>query len=98
MRIIAKKTGQARRFSVVPCGPERFLKILEPLKEFMISCVDEGNYYCSDDFEVCLPVDWNEVEEIREVEPSYIQLLNKEGGVVGSFLSKPLAFGDLPEA
>lgn len=97
MRIIAKRSGPSRRFSVVPCGPERFLKVLEPLKEFMISCVDEGNYYNSDDLEVCLPDDWSEVDEIREIEPPYIHLLNKKGGVVGFLLSKPLAFGDWPE-
>ncbi len=94
MRTIARRTGKARRFPAVPCGPERFLKILEPLKEFMISCVDEGNYYNSDDLEVCLPDDWNEVEEIREIEPSYIQLLNKNKGVIGSLLGKAVAFGD----
>lgn len=83
MRIIAKR-GQG----------ERFLKAFEPLKEFMISCVDEGNYYNSNDLEVCLPDDWSEVDEIREIEPSYIQLLNENKGVVGSLLSKPVAFGD----
>lgn len=94
MRTIAKRTGKARRFSAVPCGPERFLEILEPLKEFMISCVKEGNYINADDVEVCLPDDWNEVEEIREIEPSYIQLLNENQEVVGSLLSKAFPFGN----
>lgn len=97
MRIIAKKSPGPRRFSIVPRGPKRFYKALEPLKEFMVSHVAEGFHAETEDFEIYLPLDWNKVEVIKEIEPGYIQLLDKEGSAVGSLFSKPVPFVDWPE-